>query len=59
MKFSKIKASKFYLENEIEELLKKNEWFVSSLSKFSFGQKAFDIILASQKCVFDKKRLGY
>ena len=42
-----------------EELLKKNEWLLSSLSKFSCGQKAFEMILASQKCVFDKKGLGY
>ena len=57
--FSKVEASQISLENVNEELLKKNEWLVSSLSKFSCGQKAFDIILASQKCVFNKKRLGY
>ena len=57
--FSKIEASKLSLEKENEELLKKNEWLVSSLSKFSCGQKAFDMILASQKCVFDKRGLGY
>ena len=34
-KFSKVGASKFSLENVNEELLKKNEWFVSSFSKFS------------------------
>ena len=36
-----------------------NEWLISSLSKFSCGQKAFDMILASQKYVFDKNGLGY
>ena len=35
-----------------------NGW-VSSLSKFSCGQKAFDMILASQKCAFDKRGLRY
>ena len=51
--------SKISLEKENEELLKKNEWLVSSLSKFSCGQKVFDMILANQKCVFDKRGLGY
>ena len=27
--------------------------------KLPCGQKTFDIILASQKCVFDKRGLGY
>ena len=58
-KFSKIEASKISLKKENEELLKKNEWLVSSLSKFSCGQKAFDMILASEKCVFDKRGLRY
>ena len=57
--FSKVEASKISLKKENEELLKKNEWLVSSLSKFSCGQKAFDMLLASQKCVFDKRGLGY
>ena len=57
--FSKVEASKFSLEKVNEELLKKNEWLLSSLSKFSCGQKAFEMILASQKCVFDKRGLGY
>ena len=56
--FSKIETSKFSLEKENDELLKKNEWLVSSLSKFSCGQKAFNMILVSQKCVFDKRGLG-
>ena len=33
-------------ENNIS--LKKNEWLLSSLSKFSCGQKAFEMILTSQ-----------
>ena len=45
--FSKVEASKIYLEKVNEELLKKNEWLLSSLSKFSCGQKAFEMILAS------------
>ena len=57
--FSKVEASKISLEKVNEELLKKNEWLLSSLSKFSCGQKAFEMILASQKCVFDKRGLGY
>ena len=56
--FQKLKLQN-YLENKNEELLKKNEWLVSSLSKFSCGQKAFEMILTSQKCVFDKMGLGY
>ena len=57
--FLKVEASKISLEKVNEELLKKNEWLLSSLSKFSCGQKAFEMILASQKCVFDKRGLGY
>ena len=53
--FSKVEASKISLEKVNEELLKKNEWLVSFLSKFSCEQKAFDMILASQKCVFHKR----
>ena len=56
-KFSKVEASKISLEKVNEELLKENQWLVSSLSKFSCEQKAFNMILASQKCVFDKKGL--
>ena len=55
--FSKVEASKISLEKVNEELLKKNEWLLSSLSKFSCAQKAFEMILASQKCVFDKRGL--
>ena len=58
-KFSEVEASKISLEKVNEELLKKNEWLLSSLSKFSCGQKAFEMILASQKCVFDQRGLGY
>ena len=57
--FSKVETSKISLEKVNEELLKKIEWLLSSLSKFSCGQKAFEMILASQKCVFDKRGLGY
>ena len=31
----------------------------SSLSIFSCGQKYFEMILASQKCVFDKQGVGF
>ena len=58
-KISKVEALKISLENVNEELLKKNEWLIFSLLEFSCGQKAFDIILASQKCVFDKHGLRY
>ena len=58
-KFFKVKASKISLEKVNEELLKKNEWLVSSLSKFSCRQKFLDMILASQKCFFDKNGLRY
>ena len=65
-KFSIVEISKTHLEkeNEIlrsenEILKKKNEWLTSSLSIFSCGQKSFEMILASQKCVFDKQGLGF
>ena len=41
--FSKIEASKIFLEKVNEKLLKKNECLISSFSKFSCGQKAFDM----------------
>ena len=59
-KISKIvELQKLLLRRKIRGLLKKNEWLVSSLSKFSYGQKAFDMNLSRQKCVFDKRGLGY
>ena len=65
-KFSIVEISKTHLEkeNEIlrsenEILKKKNEWLTSSLSIFSCGQKSFEMILASKKCVFDKQGLGF
>ena len=65
-KISIVEISKTHLEkeNEIlrsenEVLKKKNEWLTSSLSIFSCGQKSFKMIVASQKCVFDKQRLGF
>ena len=65
-KFSIVEISKTHLEkkNEIlrsenEILKKKNEWLTSSLSIFSCGQKYFEMILASQKCVFDKQGVGF
>ena len=47
------------MRSENEVLKKKKEWLTSSLSIFSCGQKSFEIILASQKCVFDKQGLGF
>ena len=58
-KFSNVKVSKTHLEKENEILRKKNEWLTSSLSIFSCGQKSFEMILASQKYVFDKQGLGF
>ena len=65
-KFSIVEISKTHLEkeNEIlrsenEILKKKNEWLTSSLSIFSCGKKSFEMILASQKCVFNKQGLGF
>ena len=62
-KFSIDEISKTHLEKENEilrsenEVLKrKNEWLTSSLSICYCGQKSFEMILTSQKCVFDKKR---
>ena len=65
-KFSIVEISKTHLEKENEILRsenkilkKKNEWLTPSLSIFSCGQKSFEMILASQKCVFDKQGLGF
>ena len=58
-KFSNVEISKTHLEKENELLRKKNEWLTSSVSIFSCGQKYFEMILASQKCVFDKQGLGF
>ena len=55
-KFSNVELS---LEKENEILRKKNEWLTPSLSIFSCGQKSFEMILASQKCVFEKQGLGF
>lgn len=40
---------------------KKNKWLIYSPEKFSNGQKAFNMILASQKYIFfiKKKKMGY
>ena len=58
-KFSIVEISKTHLEKENEIFRKKNEWLTSSLSIFSYGKKKFEMILASQKCVFDKQGLGF
>ena len=50
--FSKVEASKFSFDKVNEKLLKKNEWLISYISKFSCEQKAFDMILTSQNCFF-------
>ena len=47
------------LRSENEILKKKDEWLTSSLSIFFCGQKYFEMILASQKYVFDKQGLGF
>ena len=62
--FSIFEISKTRLEKEnqilrSEILKKKNEWLTSSLSIFSCGQKPFEMILVSQKCVFDKQGQGF
>ena len=53
-KFENIKKKKISFGMENEELKQKNECLISSLQKFSNGQKTFDMILASKKCIFDK-----
>ena len=51
-KISNVGVSKTHFEKENEILKKKKkEWLTSSLSTFSCGQKSFEMILASQKCV--------
>ena len=54
-----LKILKLIMKKENEILRKKNEWLTSSLSIFSCGQKSFEMILASQKYVFDKQGLGF
>ena len=65
-KFLIVEISKTHLEKENEilrsenEVLKrknKNKLLTSSVSIFSCEQKYFEMILASQKCVFDKQGL--
>ena len=58
-KFSNVEVSKTHLEKENDILRKKNEWLTSSLSIVFSGQKSFEMILASQKYVFDKQGLGF
>ena len=58
-KFSIVEISKTHIEKENEILRKKNEWLTFSLSIFSCRQKSFEMILVSQKCVFDKQGLGF
>ena len=57
--FLNVEDSKTYLEKENELLRKKNEWLTSSISISSCGQKYFEMILTSQKCIFDKQWLGF
>ena len=56
--FSIVEISKTHLEKENEILKKKNEW-LTFFSIFSCEQKSFEMILASQKYVFDKQGLGF
>ena len=58
-KFSIVEISKTHIEKENEILRKKNEWLTSSLSIFYYGQISFEMILASEKCIFDKQGLGF
>ena len=57
--FSNVEISKTHLEKENEIRKKKNEWLISSLSIFFLWTKSFEMILASQKCVFDKQGLRF
>ena len=50
--FENIEKAKISFEKENGELKKKNECLISSLEKFSNGQKTFNMILVSQKCIF-------
>ena len=54
-KFENIKKKKISFGMENEELKQKNECLISSLQKFSNGQKTFDMILASQKSILIRK----
>ena len=52
-------ANRVKLKNECKELVKRNEWLTIAIRKFEHGSKAFNMLLASQKCIFDKRGLGY
>ena len=40
-------------------LQKKNERLKKALSNFSKGQKSFDMLIGSQRIMFDRKGLGF
>ena len=42
-----------------ESLTKENERLKKALSNFSKGQKSFDMLIGSQRMMFDRKGLGY
>ena len=52
-------ACRIKIEKKCEELVKRNEWLAIALRKFEHGSKAFNMLLASQKCIFGKSGLGY
>ena len=58
-KISIVEISKTHLEKENEILRKKNEWLTFSFSIFSCGKKSFEMIIASQKYLFDKQGLRF
>ena len=58
-KISIVEISKAHLEKENEILRKKNEWLTFSFSIFSCGKKSFEMIIASQKYLFDKQGLRF
>ena len=50
-------ANRAKLENECKELVKRNEWLTIAIRKFEHGSNAFNMLLGSQKCIFDKRGL--
>jgi len=55
---SSCKCESNFCEN-CESLQKKVHYLVKIVGKFSKGQSNFEIVLAYQKCVFGKARLGF
>ena len=55
----KFEKNEKILRVQNESLTKENDRLKKSLSNFSKGQKCFDMLIGSQRMMFDKKGLGF